>query len=338
MDDPIFIVGAPRSGTTLTAKILGRHSRVFMPGETHFFEDIYSRRAEFNDHENFSASVGKIIDRLKDLYGRYNEPEDQKRLMCLFEDRKIQLEKRLKSCSSYKEILSVFMGVQAEELGKARWGNNTPKDLFYIEDILHFYPNAKIITCIRDARDFLLSYKYRWRTTAVEEMPRIKSLYHPILTTLLWKASVKKILRIKKIAPRESLMAIHYEDLVANPNQIINEICSFIGEKFEPRMLSIQHNNSSTENNFNSIGIFTSSIGRWRSELSHEEAWIAQYIAAKELEDTGYLREELDISYIKLIGIFLCFPFSLIKAIYANEHKRGPLLPYLFRRIRLLVH
>ena len=39
---PVFIIGTPRSGTTLTAKILGRHSNIFMPGETHFFDDVYS--------------------------------------------------------------------------------------------------------------------------------------------------------------------------------------------------------------------------------------------------------------------------------------------------------
>lgn len=43
---PIFVFGIPRSGTTLTAMIIGRHSRLFMSGETHYIDDIYSRRKE----------------------------------------------------------------------------------------------------------------------------------------------------------------------------------------------------------------------------------------------------------------------------------------------------
>jgi len=50
--NPIFVVGTPRSGTILTAKILGRHSHIFMPGETHFFDDIYSRRIELGNPGN----------------------------------------------------------------------------------------------------------------------------------------------------------------------------------------------------------------------------------------------------------------------------------------------
>ena len=48
---PIFVLGMPRSGTTLTAKILGRHQKIFAlaPGETHYFHDVWSRRRELDD-------------------------------------------------------------------------------------------------------------------------------------------------------------------------------------------------------------------------------------------------------------------------------------------------
>jgi len=38
---PIFVLGTPRAGTTLMARILDRHPRLFAPGETHFFEEIW---------------------------------------------------------------------------------------------------------------------------------------------------------------------------------------------------------------------------------------------------------------------------------------------------------
>ena len=76
---PIFIVGTPRSGTTLAAKILGHHSNVFMPGETHFFDDIFSNSTEFGSLK-YSDSINKVSVRLFDLYGRYYEPDDQQRI------------------------------------------------------------------------------------------------------------------------------------------------------------------------------------------------------------------------------------------------------------------
>ena len=80
---PIFIVGAPRSGTTLTARILGNHSRIYMPGETHFFDDIY---LQFRELGSFSKKQIKdpVIEKLSSMYARYNEPADQERIEKLF--------------------------------------------------------------------------------------------------------------------------------------------------------------------------------------------------------------------------------------------------------------
>ncbi len=82
---PIFVVGTPRSGTTLTARILNRHSRIFMPGETHFFDDVYSRRREFGSIQTANAR-SEISNQLVTLYERYNEPADQQRIDLLFND------------------------------------------------------------------------------------------------------------------------------------------------------------------------------------------------------------------------------------------------------------
>jgi Sulfotransferase family len=79
MNAPVFVLGTPRSGTTLVAKVLGRHSQIFMPGETDFFDDIYSRKKELGDPQDPEARQ-KIVARLATLYGRYNHSADQQRI------------------------------------------------------------------------------------------------------------------------------------------------------------------------------------------------------------------------------------------------------------------
>ena len=118
---PIFVVGTPRSGTTLVAKILGHHSRIFMPGETHFFDDIYS-------HKDVSGSfteetITSISERLFDLYGRYYEPDDQQRIEKLFSSPE-NIKAELSDCLSYADVFTRFMNVQMEDENKNRWGNN----------------------------------------------------------------------------------------------------------------------------------------------------------------------------------------------------------------------
>ena len=328
---PIFVTGAPRSGTTLIAKILGRHSRIFMPGETHFFDDIYIRRRELGELSDV-ASRQRVLARLRTLYRRYDENSDQQRIDKLLQTDGV-LEK-LTSCASYKTMFSYFMEIQVRPVGKVRWGNNVPKDIFHVEDILSFYPAAKFIVCVRDVRDFLLSYKNKWRHTGDENADRVRRLYHPIVTTLLWKASVKQIIRMKDLVPRENLMVIRYENFVQNPVKVVGEICRFVGEKFEADMLNVDEENSSFD--VPQKGIYSSSVGRWRRLLTSEEAYVAQKLARRGLLELGYGTTELKVNPLTVSCMYVTVPFGLWRALRANRALRGPLLPYVGRRFAAL--
>jgi hypothetical protein len=331
MDSPIFVMGPPRSGTTLVARILGRHSNIFMPGETHFFDDIYSRRKELGNPQDPMA-MEKIITRLATLYARYNEPPDQERVDQILADPAI-LDDLKASCRTYGDILSLFMQLQVHQAGKKRWGNHVPKDIFHIKDILAFYPDAKFLICIRDVRDFLLSYQYQANkggVTSPENVQRLQRLYHPLVTSFLWKTSVKRIDRAKSLLPERNLMVFRYESLIERPEEIVRNICTFVGEAFEKSMLEVNTHNSSfrTQNS----GIFAASVGRWRGKLSPEEAYVAQKVARRALIESGYSIERINVNPGKLTKIVLTFPYAFWRALHANRKNRGPLLSYLIRR------
>ena len=328
MSGPIFIVGTPRSGTTLAARILGKHSRLFMPGETHFFDDIYARRNELGDPQDLAARH-RILQRLSTLYARYNEPEDQERVQKLFAD-PIVIERLKMSCRTYQDILSAFMELQTRAAGKVRWGNNVPKDLFHLQEIQSFYPDAKFVLCMRDVRDFLLSYQNKWRVSSPDQVQRLQQLYHPIMTSLLWKASVKQMVRAQTFIPPDNLLLLRYESLVERPAETVRQLCDFVGEEFEADMLAVDTHNSSFH--VQTTGIFASSVGRWRTQLSHEEVYIAHKLTRTELEQFGYAVEMISAHPGKLARIVLTLPNALWHALAANKAMRGPLMPYLVRR------
>ena len=328
---PIFVVGPPRCGTTLLAKILGRHSRIFMPGETHFFDDIYSRRASFGDLQ-YRDSIERAVARLETVYGRFNEGLDQDRVDHLLHNR--EAVEHLRHCRTYRDLLSCFMELQMRSLDKARWGNNVPKDIFHVDDIVSFYSDAKILMCIRDVRDFLCSYKNKWTTASGENTDRLKRLYHPVLTSFLWRASVRQVDRIRgRVAP-ENLLIVRYESLVQDPARVVRDICRVIDEEFEDDMINVTEQNSSFETSRD--GIFSSSVGRWRRALTQEEICTAQKIAGPSLNQFGYVNEAVSVNPIKLAHIWATVPIALFEAIHANRNIRGPLMPYLARRIGAL--
>jgi hypothetical protein len=334
MSSPIFVVGAPRSGTTLTARILGKHSRIFMVGETHFFEDIYSRRQELGDPSDPKV-MEIIIKRLSTIYQRYGPVRNQPRVEKLFSDPSIMKELK-SSCKCYYDILSFFIKIQMECYeGKVRWVNDVPRDIFHIKEVLSFYPDAKVIVCVRDSRDFILSYKNLWKATGPSQSLRMKNLFHPIITSMLWKSSIKQISIINPIIQSNNFMMLHYEDLVNNSEMMIKSICKFVEEEFEEQMLYVDSHNSSFSQK--GQGIFSTSVGRWRNQLSAEEAYLVQKITHKELERLGYKVEYIKVNPFKVAEIMSTLPYALWRALYANKMHRGPLVPYLVRRVRALI-
>jgi len=329
---PIFVVGPPRSGTTLTATILGRHSRIFMGGENHFFEEVFSRRRELGEPSD-PVAFERILGRLSTIYGRHNQIADQERMDRLLSDPRLRA--RLQSCNSYPELLTRFMEMQFPGTGKVRWGNNTPKDIFHVREILSFYQDAKFLVCVRDVRDYLLSYKNQWKAKTPEQLERLQKLYHPMVTSLVWKSTIKRIRTVQRLVPRENFMIVRYETLATDAENTVRDMCRVVGEPYEANMLNVDTHNSSHEKS--ETGIFSTSIGAWRTGLDNDEAYLAQRMNQVELEQLGYQFEEIPVRFRDCAKFLLTFPAALRRALAANSRHRGPFLPYLNKRVKALL-
>ncbi len=330
---PIFIVGAPRSGTTLCARILGMHANLFAPGETHFMEDIYSRRREFGNL-NTEHARQNVVDRLSDLYGRFNEPADQLRINEALLSSEYR-QKLIDGSGTMRDALSCFMDLQAQAAGKSRWVNHTPQDIFYTVELATMYPRSCFILCVRDPRDFLLSYKLKWRTRQSVDASRLKSLYHPIITSLLWKASARRILAAQKFLGESRAYFLRYEDLVSQPTSTIRSLCNFLDETFSDDLCQLEFSNSSHSSDRRKI--HAQSVGRGQRDLSAEEIWWTEKILRNEMLELGYRvtgpRPSLRKIFVDVIGL----PKNAVRAVIANRRKTGPTIPYLLRRLRGLL-
>ena len=334
--NPIFVVGTPRSGTTLTARILGRHSRIFMPAETHFFDDIYARRGSLGEPGRPGANRA-IAARLSTLYGRQHEGGYQKRMAPILDDRR-SLERLIAACRSYDQVLSRFMELQMASSGKARWGNHVPRDIFNVAEVLTLFPDAKIVVCLRDLRDFLLSYSGMKEVVRAKHAARHRRIYHPIVTTLLWMATAKRARSLSRLLPDGKLLYLRYEDIVRAPEATARKLCAFVGEAYESDMLAVRGNNSSVPSTRGAAeGIFESSVGRWRDGLPPEHAYLAQKLGGGLLETFGYQVEPIAVAPVRVLRPVLSFPVALVRGLHANRAKQGALLPYVARRAASLL-
>ena len=119
---PIFIVGMPRSGTTLIEQILSSHSEVFGAGETEILDNIILKSSS-KKMNNFFLNNKRILNKkyLNDCGNKY-----------------ISDIKKLSDGSKYVT-------------------DKLPFNFKWIGFIKLILPNAKIIHCIRDPRDTCLS-------------------------------------------------------------------------------------------------------------------------------------------------------------------------------------
>jgi len=305
-----------------------------MPGETHFFDDIYYRKNNFGNFND--RSVKKVVfEKLRDIYISYNESEDQIRIENIFKKEHI-FEDFIEKCNDYEDVLTWFMEIQMKWEGRKRWGNQVPRDIFNIKTIRKIFPDAKFIVCVRDIKDFLSSYKNKWKTAnSPTNRDRLKTIYNPIITTFLWKLSVRQYLKIKDVVLSGNLYLLKYEDLVNFPEKTTQLLCQFVGESYEPEMLKLKFSNSSFL--YNDKGIYKNSISRWRNELSSEEIFISQFIAKNELGKLKYEVLNIGCDPLKVLALLSKAPAAFFKAMSANQEKRSSILLYLLNRIKPLI-
>ena len=134
--DPIFIVGAPRSGTTLLRSILNAHPNVAVPRETRFFQIMnQDKKTRNNDLKSKSDFDEFWLSYMKNKHFIHQGVNAEKVLKVIESDEGI----------SYKAVLDAFMEVFLQKVMKQRWGEKTPGHEFYLKEIYEYYPNAKVL-------------------------------------------------------------------------------------------------------------------------------------------------------------------------------------------------
>lgn len=224
----IFLVGCPRSGTTLLQSLLAAHPQVISVPETHFFKHL-SFKNEF-----WNRTLGRLGIISRRGRGRL------KALLCHIEqeDKKHYLPNLglLKSqyVRSFIQILDNF----AKEQNKNIWIEKTPGHLRHIDYITKVIPDAKFIHIVRRGEDVVASL-YEATNRYPEQWGRAFGIDECITN---WNKSVQ-ISQCYLHQPNH--MLVKYEDLVNNPRIVLEELCDFIDIEFDESML--QNHSSAAE-------------------------------------------------------------------------------------------
>ena len=320
----IFVLGGARSGTTLLGRILGSHPQVLRLGETHFFETIWA--VERHKESEGEARMAGAAQATLELFERYGQAAGQKAVEAGL-TKEALVETAMDFGGGSLGLLRGFASLLATAAGKRVFCDDTPRHVFFLDVILAQLPEAHVVACLRDPRDYLASYKYHWRRA--REPERVRAIYHPVITSILWRSTWLAVTRATGAEGR--LILNRYEDLVTRPEEQVRRLCSFLDLEFHPDMLSIDGSNSSFGDG--QRGVFTSSVGRFRAVLTAEETWACQRINAPGMRLLGYEPVVCRPNPVKAVAIAITTIPALLRGLYANRKRRGALLPYLKRRL-----
>ncbi len=268
-ETPFFIVGHPRSGTTLLRFILSSHSRLHIPAETGFLPYLGVNPARLLK----LADVEQLLDRIASLNTEWAGlvPDLEKFYAALPEP-----------CLAH--LLDALYHTQITPTGAARWGDKTPGYIYHLPALYRIFPQAQFLHVIRDGRDVVLSASKKWGAARwyMDEYYLLKN----------WVKAVELGHAFGQELNAQSYLEVRYDDLVRQPEATIKAVCLFLAEEFQPAMLD--HTNLAQE----LVGpgghtevlqpVHKTSVGRWQSEMSPFVLKMSARVAGPTLVEFDY--------------------------------------------------
>lgn len=252
--DPLFIVGHPRSGTTLLQSLVATQYALAIFPETHFFSIVRSKLIVKDDIIN--------IDGLNSAIEFIRQKLDVSDSLIRYIEHGVK--------NSYISPKMLFEAIVFDQLTKninpelipsSPWMEKTPDHVEHLDVISKFYPNAKFINIIRNPEKAILSRRKHFTWNKESLWPIDKHIDR-------WLTSVDKFERFMEINP-ESTYSVRFEDLISNRNREIRRICDFLKIKFDINKLE-QYPHYSRQQNLS-----------WETWKSDTEKMVSTEVATK---------------------------------------------------------
>lgn len=310
-----FIIGRPRSGTTLLRTIFDAHPNVAIPLECRLISSLYYKynRVKKWDRNQLEEFYRDVISLPKIETWTLNK--EQLREDIINADQNISFADLVKYV--YLNYVSFFDKSDIRLIG-----DKTPfysYDVSTLKIILNQYPNVKIIHLVRDYRAHYLSMQ--------------KTDFEGNYITLVcfrWKFSFYKVREIMK-SRMDQYYYLRYEDFASRPKEEAVKLCKFLGIDFTEEMLQYHKVVQEVLKVYSTEEILkyhssllkpinADNLRDWETKLPEEKIEFADSVIGKYAEEAGYRRKYTSRRLIYRILVFPDLVYThlwfLHKAVY----------------------
>lgn len=211
----IFIAGLSYSGKTQLRLMLSAHPNIVITRRTYMWRRYYRCFGDLEEDENLDRCLATMM---ATPHIRELDPDLES----------IRREFR-RGEASYARLFALIRQDHAARQGKARWGDQFGSLEYDADLILSSYPQAVILHMVRDpfarVAESLTGSSHRTLKVGWE--------------TMRWRRSAQAAIRNLKTFPNRYL-PVRCEELFSNPEHALREVCAFLGEPFDPKMMAVE--------------------------------------------------------------------------------------------------
>ncbi len=249
----IFVIGPPRSGSTLLMRMLSSHSAIYSRAEPHLLTPLahlgyYDTvdTAPF-DHLQAQQSVREFVAELPGGEADY-----------------------LAACRAYTDILYGRM-LAARSKGKPLFLDKTPANALVLPFIAKLYPGARYVVLTRHPAAIWSSYAnsfFDGDYVAARKHNPVLNRYVPAMASFIREKPVPYV-------------RVGYEELVQNPEQEMRRVFEYLGVPFEAGAINYGEHEHESKGLGDPLGVkkhsrpVTDSVEKWAHELAADPAKLA---------------------------------------------------------------
>lgn len=204
----VFLIGAPRSGTTLTARMLGAHPAVYAPPEPHLLSPLahlgFHERVERAPYDPVITQLG-LRELVASLPGGERDYLD-----------------------GLRRFTDHLYGRALEASGRMIFLDKTPAYALILDFLAKLYPHARYIVLTRHPLAIWSSYVESF----FDGDAAAAHAHNPVLERYV--PAIARFLRERPVP----LVHVRYEELVRAPEPQLRELCAFLGIPFAPSMIA----------------------------------------------------------------------------------------------------
>lgn len=216
-----FLVGMHRSGTTLLTNMLNSHPQLVATPENEFI--LFTLQGFYEKDFSDPAIVNSFLSIFDQPFNR------EMSIWKPAETISTSISQRTKKdfANVCREVYLNYPFAQDKTNVKCIIDKN-PSYSLYIDKLHRVFPNAKYIILARDFRDNVLSrMKYGQERSSVFNLGMMLNFYYDRIFDTVKKYGLSHFI-------------LRYEDLVARPEEVLKQLCEYLGVTYSPEMLHFQ--------------------------------------------------------------------------------------------------